>query len=97
MTTKLKQVSLEKVAKEKLRKQTVCDINSIEIEVWEKTEPGLFFKISQKTAEFRLIIRISTRKMMAWLSFFIATTAGVVSILKWLTPILTVYFSRPPP
>jgi hypothetical protein len=97
MATNLKKVSIEKIAKEKLPKQIVYKIGLTDVEVWEKTESGLFFKISKKTTEFRLIVRTSTRKVMAWFGGITATIAGVVSIMKWLTPILVGYFSKPPP
>ena len=97
MANRIQKVKLEKLAKEKLPKQTVKNIDSIDVEVWGKAESGLCLNVSRSSVEFRLSYKTSTKKFLAWLGGITATVAGVITILKWLVPILVVYFANPPP
>jgi len=97
MANRIQKVSLEKVTIEKISKQIIKDIESVEVEVWEKIEPGFSLKIERKIIELRLHYETSTRKFLAWFGGIAATTGGVIAILKWLTPILVSYFANPPP
>ena len=97
MTINNKVISLEKLAKEKLKKQILQDIDYIDVEVWEKVESGLSLKIGKKVFEFRLIIKTSTKKFAAWLAGLTATISGLITIFRWLIPILVEFISKPPP
>ncbi|MBI5838989.1 MAG: hypothetical protein HZB19_02695 [Chloroflexi bacterium] len=97
MANRTQKVALEKIAAEKLSRQVIKDIDAIEVEVWEKVEPGLSLKIGKKVIELRLNYRTSTRKFIAWLSGIVTTTGSIIAVLKWLAPILVGYFAKPPP
>lgn len=97
MASRIQKITLEKIAKDKLTKQKVKNIDSIELEVWEKTDPGVFLRVSGKSVELRLNYSISTKKFFAWVGVITATITGVVTILKWLTPILISYYANSPP
>ena len=97
MAGRIQKVTLEKIAKEKLAKHIVKDIDSIELEVWENVESGLSLHIGKKTIRLRLNYIISTKKFLAWSGGIVATTGGVITVLRWLIPILQGYFSRPLP
>lgn len=95
MAGRIQKVTLEKIAKEKLAKHIVKDIDAIELEVWENVESGLSLQIGKKTIRFRLNYIISTKRFLAWSGGIVATTGGVITVLRWLIPILQGYFSRP--
>lgn len=97
MKRKTQKVSFEEISKEKLRKQLIEDIESIDVEVLINSEPGLFVKISKKTTEVKLIISTSTKKIAAWFGSTILVLSAVVKIASWLLPILVGHFSKPPP
>jgi hypothetical protein len=97
MANRIQKVSLEKVAQEELGKQTVNDIDAVELEVWEHSEPGLSLEVNKKTIRFRLNYSVSTKRFLTGLGGISAVVAGTISILKWLTPMLVAYFAHPPP
>lgn len=97
MANRLQKVSLERVAEEKLTKQIVRDIDATELEVWENVEPGLFLVVSKKTIKLRLNYIGSTKKFLAWSGGIATAIGGVITILRWLIPILATYFAQPPP
>jgi hypothetical protein len=97
LPNRIRKVTLEKVAKEKLAKQIVKDIDTIELEVWENVESGLSLHICKKTIKLRLNYIIPTRKFLAWSTGLVATMGGVITVLKWLLPILQAYFDHPMP
>ena len=67
MANRIQKVSLEKVAIEKRSKQIIKAIDSVELEIWEQVESGLRLKVGERTTEFRLNYKISTKKFLAWL------------------------------
>jgi len=97
VTRKIQKVTLEKIAKEKFAKQIVKDIDSIELEVWENVESGLSLDIGKKIIRLRLNYIISTKKFLAWSGGIVATTGGIITVLRWLIPILQGYFPHPLP
>ncbi len=97
MSHRIRKVTLEKIAKEKLAKQIVKDIDSIELEVWENVESGLSLHIGKKAIKLRLNYIIPTKKFLAWSGGIVATMGGVITVLKWLLPILQGYFAHPLP
>jgi hypothetical protein len=97
MANRIQKVSLEKIAKEKLAKQIIKDIDCIEIEVWENVESGLSLEIGKKTIRLRLNYIVSTKRFLVWSGGIITALGGAITVLKWLMPILAVYFAKPPP
>src|SRR5688500_1103969 len=97
MARRIPKVSLEKLAKEKLAKQLIEDIDAIEIRVSQEVESGLSLEIVKGTIEFRLNYKISTKTFMVWFGGFAAAIGVVITILRWLMPILVGNFANPPP
>lgn len=96
MTKRIQKVSIEKIAKEKLSKQEIKDIDSIDVETWQKLESGLFLKVSKRLIELRLNYITSTKKFITWIGAIATVGGAVITILKWLTPVLVEYFTKPP-
>jgi hypothetical protein len=90
-------VTLEKIAKERLGRKKVKDIDSIELEVWENVESGFSLEVGKRTIRLRLNYIVSTRKFLAWSGGIVATAGGVITVLRWLIPILDSYFAHPMP
>ena len=88
-------ISLEQLAKEKLREQIIKDIDSIEFEIYEDDEPELHLKISKNNVE--LFCRASKKYVIAWMGSLLAILGGVYAVLRWLIPILIVYLGQRPP
>lgn len=96
MANRIQKVSLEKITKEKLGKQVLKDIDSIEVEVWENVEAGLSLAISKKTIALRLNYIVSTKKFLTWFGGIVTAIGGSLTALKWLIPILIKHFTRSP-
>jgi hypothetical protein len=97
MAGQTQKVTLEKIAKEKLAKHIVKDIDSIELEVWENVESGLSLHVDKKTIRLRLNYIISTKKFLAWSGGTIAAIGSVITILRWLIPVFQIYFAQSMP
>jgi hypothetical protein len=93
----IKKVSLERVAKEKLGKQKVKNIDLIELEIWENVEPGLFVEVNNRTIKLRLNYIVSTKKFLVWSGGIVTAIGGAITVLKWLLPILVAYSANPAP
>ena len=97
MANRIQKVSLEQIAKEKLAKQIIKDIDSIELEVWENVESGLSLEIGKRTIRLRLNYIVSTKKFLTWFGGIATAIGGGITVLKWLMPILVGYLAKPPP
>jgi hypothetical protein len=93
----IKKVSLERVAKEKLGKQRVRNIDLIELEIWENVEPGLFVEVNKRTIKLKLNYIVSTKKFLIWSGSLVTAIGGAITVLKWLSPILVAYYANLPP
>src|SRR5690242_10267145 len=97
MKKTIRKVPLEKIAREKVRKSLLQDVDSTEVEVLINGEPGLSINVTKKTTEIKFILKTSTKKVLAWLSGSTIVLITVAKALNWLMPILAGYLSKPPP
>ncbi len=96
MANRIYKVSLDSIAKEKLAKQIIKDIESVELEIWENVRSGLSLQVCKKDIRLMLNLIVPTKKFLAWFGGITATISGITTILKWLMPILAEYFIKPP-
>jgi hypothetical protein len=97
MANRPQKVSLEKIAKERLARQIVESIDTIEIAISENVEPGFLLEIGRKTIRLRFNYIGSTKKFLAWCAGITTAIAGAITVLRWLMPIIVAYFAHSPP
>jgi hypothetical protein len=97
MANRIRKVSLEEIAKEKLAEKFIKAVDCIEVEVSENVELGLKLEIGKKTIKLRLNYVVSTKKCLVWSGSIVTAIGGAITVLKWLLPILVAYFANPPP
>ena len=88
---------LRKQARELLSGRLLDELDHIEIDVSPRLEPGLNLRIGKRAVEFSLALRTTTARFFGWIAGAVAMLGGVVTVIKWLSPVLVAYLSKPPP
>ena len=89
-THKRPPITLEELAKEKLKNKIIQQIDEADIEIWEKVDPGFRFKINKKYIEIRA--KFSTKESLKKLAWLAGPIWVLIEVLSWLIPLVENYY-----